>query len=99
MASTGDSIDKRSILILICDTIDQDNNIGSNELEFDTFVDKYLSGGSFTRKFADYGQINSTEDNGSVLALHEIRKFVTTFLNDRVEKLRNDVKQNNDAMA
>ena len=39
MASTDASIDKRSLLILICDTIDQDNDIGSNALDFDVFVD------------------------------------------------------------
>lgn len=52
MASTDDSIDKRSLLILICDTIDQDNNIGSNALDFDLFVDKYLSGEGVARKQA-----------------------------------------------
>ena len=35
-------LDKKQLLVLICDTIDSDNNIGSDASEFDDFVDRYL---------------------------------------------------------
>jgi len=93
MASTGDSIEKRELLVLICDTIDQDNNIGSNALDFDTFVDKYLSGDAAARKPVDADQNKSVDENGSILSLKEITTFVTSFLKNRMDKLKNDVKQ------
>lgn len=42
-------------MILICDTIDSDNNIGSDSADFDQFVDKYLSGENIIGKKASDG--------------------------------------------
>ena len=95
MASTADYIDKRSLLILICDTIDQDNNIGSDQADFDTFVDKYLSGDGLAKRANDADQIMS--EDRSALPLKEISSFVTLFMTDRVEKLKNE-KQDKDAI-
>ena len=86
LSKTGDSLDKRNLLILICDTIDSDNNIGSDPEDFEKFVDKYLSGDGLSGQAADPGP-----QSAPTLSEQEIRNFVSKFMEDRILYLKNQM--------
>ena len=97
--NSGEMLDKKQLLVLICDTIDSDNNLCSNPADFDAFVDRYLldeglkgagTAMSATQDIGDcYFKQGST--SGSEMTLAQVSTFVSMFINNRVDKLKKEM--------